>query len=95
MNCYQLPKKILSEQNCFFNDTAVAVMNEYIERRRQLPHFANARSIRNALDRARFRQAYRILKNAKNPVGAEELSMICAEDIEQSRIFTEQKKNNE
>ena len=37
-----------------------AALREYIERRQTQPHFANARSIRNALDRARLRQASRL-----------------------------------
>jgi hypothetical protein len=56
--------------------------------RRQQPHFANARSIRNALDRARLRQANRLFSTATGPVTAEELSTITAEDLKVSRVFT-------
>ena len=45
------------------------------------PHFANARSIRNALDRARLRQANRLFETANGPLDAEALSTISAEDI--------------
>jgi hypothetical protein len=62
-------------------------MADYIELRRQQPHFANARSIRNALDRARLRQANRIFETATGPVTAEELCTIKAEDISVSRVF--------
>jgi hypothetical protein len=58
--------------------------------RSQQPHFANARSIRNALDRARLRQANRIFRQAmegQSEVGADELSTIRAEDILASRVF--------
>jgi len=69
---------------------AEKAMAEYIHLRRQQPHFANARSIRNALDRARLRQANRIFREAmagKPTVNADQLSTIAAEDIRASRVF--------
>jgi hypothetical protein len=60
---------------------------DYIGLRRQQPHFANARSIRNALDRARLRQASRLFSDAKGPLDADALSMICEPDIRASRVF--------
>jgi probable Rubsico expression protein CbbX len=61
-------------------------MIDYIARRRQQPNFANARSIRNALDRARLRQAMRLC--AGNGVTSREaLQTIEAEDIRASRVF--------
>ena len=62
-------------------------MIDYISRRREQPNFANARSIRNALDRARLRQAMRLC--AGNGVASREaLQTIEAEDIRASRVFT-------
>ena len=61
-------------------------MIDYISRRREQPNFANARSIRNALDRARLRQAMRLC--AGNGVASREaLQTIEAEDIRASRVF--------
>ena len=60
---------------------------EYIERRRGRPHFANARSIRNALDRARLRQANRLFASRRGPVAPEALMTIEAEDLRASRVF--------
>jgi len=61
-------------------------MIEYITRRQQQPSFSNARSIRNALDRARLRQAMRLC--AGNAVATREtLQTIEAEDIRASRVF--------
>ncbi|MGB8631269.1 MAG: CbbX protein [Xanthobacteraceae bacterium] len=61
-------------------------MVDYIARRREQPNFANARSIRNALDRARLRQAMRLC--AGNGVASREvLQTIEAEDIRASRVF--------
>ena len=64
----------------------------YIAKRREQPHFANARSIRNALDRARLRQANRIFASAKAPLSASELSEISAADILASRVFNQPTK---
>jgi hypothetical protein len=62
------------------------VLSEYIARRMQQPHFANARSIRNALDRARLRQANRLFALGAS-VDRDELMTIEAEDIRRSRVF--------
>jgi probable Rubsico expression protein CbbX len=58
---------------------------EYVELRRRQPNFANARSIRNALDRARLRQARRLIEAGR--VDAETLTTIEAADIRASRVF--------
>ncbi|MHB1102963.1 MAG: CbbX protein [Devosia sp.] len=79
---------MLSDQNYHLDDGARTAMSEYIRLRRQQPHFANARSIRNALDRARLRQANRLFEAADGPVGIEALSTITADDILASRVFS-------
>ncbi len=77
----------LAEQNYALAPDAREAMVEYIQHRRAQPHFANARSIRNALDRARLRQANRLFETAQGPLTAEELSRIDASDIRASRVF--------
>lgn len=62
-------------------------MEDYIRLRRDQPHFANARSIRNALDRARLRQANRLF-SGDAPVDAQALSTITEADIRASRVFS-------
>jgi hypothetical protein len=57
--------------------------------RQTQPNFANARSIRNALDRARLRQATRLLAQPDKPLSARELMTIEAQDIRASRVFTQ------
>jgi probable Rubsico expression protein CbbX len=69
-----------------FDAEATAALREYIELRRAQPNFANARSIRNALDRARLRQANRLF-TAAAPVTREALQTITAADIRVSRMF--------
>jgi probable Rubsico expression protein CbbX len=64
-------------------------MRDYIERRMQQPRFSNARSIRNALDRARLRQANRLFAGRATPVDIQALQTIAAEDIRASRVFTQ------
>ncbi|HEX7328306.1 MAG TPA: CbbX protein [Casimicrobiaceae bacterium] len=69
-------------------DAAQAALREYIALRRQQPHFANARSIRNALDRARLRQAKRLFEQRGTPLSRDALMAIEAEDLTASRVFT-------
>jgi AAA lid domain len=82
-----IAEKMLAQQNYHLSPEARDVLADYIGKRRTQPHFANARSIRNALDRARLRQANRIFATAKGPLSALELSEISAADILASRVF--------
>lgn len=68
---------------------AQAVLGEYIELRQRQPNFANARSIRNALDRARLRQASRLFAQRGSGLEAKDLVMIEAADIRASRVFAD------
>jgi probable Rubsico expression protein CbbX len=68
------------------SSTAHDALREYIVLRMQQPHFANARSIRNALDRARLRQANRLFA-AGGAVDREQLMTIEEDDIRRSRVF--------
>jgi probable Rubsico expression protein CbbX len=67
---------------------ARAALAEYIPIRRGQPHFANARSIRNAIDRARLRQANRCF-SMNEEIDLDVLVTIEAEDIRQSRVFAQ------
>ena len=66
---------------------ANAALREYIEKRRAQPHFANARSIRNALDRARLRQASRLFERKGASISRQELATIEEADIRASRVL--------
>jgi probable Rubsico expression protein CbbX len=66
---------------------ADATLLEYIERRQARPNFANARSIRNALDRARLRQANRLYGQRGTPLNRDALMTIEPEDLRASRVF--------
>jgi hypothetical protein len=65
---------------------ARAALDEYITLRMKQPHFANARSVRNALDRARLRQANRLFASG-GAVDREQLMTIEEDDIRRSRVF--------
>ncbi|MEQ1695654.1 MAG: CbbX protein [Hyphomicrobiaceae bacterium] len=78
---------MLAGQGYQLTSSARTAMQEYISYRRPQPHFANARSIRNAIDRARLRQANRLFESASGPLDATALSTINDADIRASRVF--------
>ena len=84
-----IAKLMLAEQNYRLSDDATKTLLEYVQRRKTMVHFANARSIRNALDRARLRQANRLFAVTKKSLKKIDLMTIEAEDFLASRIFQE------
>ena len=66
---------------------ARTALDEYVARRMTQPRFANARSVRNALDRARLRQASRLFEARGEPLSRERLVTLEAEDFRRSRVF--------
>lgn len=83
----EIARQMLGGQNYHLSPEAEAALAQYIALRRGQPHFANARSLRNALDRARLRQANRLFTSARGPLDAVALSTIEASDIRASRVF--------
>lgn len=84
-----IAKLMLAGQNYRFSPPAEKTFYEYILRRMKMPQFANARSIRNALDRARLRQANRLFARLGSPLSKQDLVTIEPEDILASRVFKE------
>src|SRR5882672_12424060 len=78
---------MLGQQNYRFGPGARAAFEEYLAHRIAQPHFANARSVRNALERARLRQASRLFAEPDREFTAEDLSTIAVSDIRASRVF--------
>ena len=78
---------LLRDQHYRLSPEAVEAFSDYIARRRQLPFFANARSIRNALDRARLRQANRLFVRMDEALTKKDLITLEASDIRASRVF--------
>jgi probable Rubsico expression protein CbbX len=89
----RIADQMLVELNYRFDDGleglegARAVFEQYLQLRMRQPHFANARSVRNALDRARLRQASRLFAQAEVAHSAQDLSTLSAADIRASRLF--------
>lgn len=83
----KIAKLMLEDQQYQLTPEAEVAFTEYIDRRREKPLFANARSIKNALDRARMRQANRIFESRGKVLTKKELVNLEAQDILQSSIF--------
>lgn len=81
-----IAESMLREQHYSFDSESQRVFLEYLELRLKQPHFANARSVRNAIDRMKLRQASRLVARGGS-VPKEELVRIDAADIRQSRVF--------
>jgi len=78
---------MLDEQRYTFSPEAEKAFRDYLSRRMDQPRFANARSVRNALERSRLRQAARIVSDSGRRLRKTDLMRIEAEDILQSRVF--------
>lgn len=78
---------MLAQQHYRYGEGAREVFLAYLERRRQQPHFANARSVRNALERARLRQASRLFADRERVLTEADLTTLEGADIRASRVF--------
>ena len=79
--------KMLAAQNYHFGAGSRQAFTEYLAARIEQPHFANARSVRNALDRARLRQASRLFADRDREFTPEDLTTLAESDIRASRVF--------
>ena len=84
-----IAKLMLASQNYCFSEAGKEAFGKYIRLRMKSEHFANARSVRNALDRARLRQANRLFSGTKKSLSKIDLMTLEAEDILASRVFLE------
>lgn len=83
----KISKLMLEEQQYQLTPDAEVALERYIDKRKEQPLFANARSVKNALDRARMRQANRIFDSRGQVLTKKELVNLEAEDILQSTVF--------
>ena len=83
----KISKIMLDDQQYQLTPEAEIALSQYIQLRKEKPLFANARSIKNALDRARMRQANRIFDSRGQVLTKKELVNLEAEDILQSTVF--------
>ncbi|GLS29012.1 probable Rubsico expression protein CbbX [Mesorhizobium albiziae] len=86
---------MLAGQNYRLSEGASAALEEYIPLRMKMSHFSNARSIRNALDRARLRQANRLFAQRSEKLTRLDLITIEEADIRGSRVFMEGKLDSD
>ncbi len=89
----EIARLMLDEQKYRFGSEAEKTFEEYVNLRMKRPNFSNARSVRNALDRARLRQANRLFEGGGENLTKKHLMTIEAEDIRASRVFTESEDN--
>ena len=85
----QIAQLMLEEQQYQLTPDAEVALERYIDKRKEKPLFANARSVKNALDRARMRQANRIFDSRDQVLTKKELVNLEAEDILQSTVFND------
>jgi probable Rubsico expression protein CbbX len=78
--------QMLEKQKYTLDADAPPALREYLELRMKQPHFANARSVRNAIDRIKLRQANRLVGEG-GCIAKEQLMRVAAPDIRQSRVF--------
>ena len=83
----KIAKIMLDEQQYQLTPDAEIALGHYIQKRKEKPLFANARSVKNALDRARMRQANRIFDSRGQVLTKKELVNLEPDDILQSSIF--------
>jgi probable Rubsico expression protein CbbX len=83
-----IAQRMLHEMQYRLSPSGLKALKEYIPLRMQQPHFANARSIRNALDRARLRQANRLFAEVGRQLSRDDLMTIEDMDLRASRVFT-------
>jgi len=81
-------KLMIRAEGYSFSSEAEQTFREYLDRRMKQPRFANARSVRNAIERARLRHASRLM-DAEQTVGKDELTTLATEDFLGSRVFAE------
>lgn len=85
----QIARLMLDDQQYRMTPEAESVLLEYVARRKQLPLFANARTITNAIDAARMRHANRMFNSGDKVLTKSDLVTIEADDIRMSSLFAE------
>jgi probable Rubsico expression protein CbbX len=83
----QIADRMLDDGHYQFGSGAREAFAQYLGLRAAQPHFANARSVRNALDRIRLRQASRLFADRDRPLTRDDLSTLAESDIRASRVF--------
>ena len=85
----QIAGLMVAEENFRFDEEARAAFSEYLTIRMQRPNFSNARSVRNAIERCRLRQARRLVA-LDRPIRKEDLVTLTADDVRGSSLFDDE-----
>ena len=85
----KIGRLILEEQQYRMTPDAEAALLQYVEKRSQLPLFANARTISNAIDAARMRHANRMFNSGDAILTKSDLVTLTVQDITESSLFSE------
>jgi probable Rubsico expression protein CbbX len=87
-------KLLLRAEGYTLTPEAKDTFRDYLEHRKAQPRFANARSVRNAIERARLRHASRLM-TTDQAVGRDELTTLTPEEFLGSRVFAERDADND
>ena len=79
---------MLEQSSYYLSDAAAVAFRDYVSLTMRQPRFANARSVRNELERARLRHAYRLAADPERSRSKDDLMRIEAEDILLSPVFS-------
>lgn len=82
----QIAELMVAAENFRFDEPAQGAFSEYLSRRMEQPRFSNARSVRNAIERCRLRQARRLVE-LRRPLRKEDLVTLTADDVYGSSVF--------
>jgi probable Rubsico expression protein CbbX len=85
----QIGSLMLEEQQYRITQEGKDLLHQYIDKRKELPLFANARTMTNAIDTARMRHANRMFNSGDRVLTKADLVTIEANDILQSSLFSE------
>ena len=85
----QIGQMMLEEQQYRITPEAEKLLCQYLDKRKELPLFANARTMTNAIDASRMRHANRMFNSGDKVLTKSDLVTIEADDILQSSLFTE------
>jgi probable Rubsico expression protein CbbX len=88
----EIANLMMATQNYVFGPGAEETFRAYLERRVHRPRFAHGRSVRNAIDRSRLRQANRLFGEDATTLTREELMTIVPDDILASSVFAEDRE---
>jgi probable Rubsico expression protein CbbX len=72
---------MLDKSSYYLSDEAEAAFRDYLSQQMNRPHFANARSVRNELESARLRHAFRLAAEPERPWSKDDLMRLEPLDV--------------